>query len=182
MEDTSEPGRPPGARAPMPTGKARIPARAVAGPSRERAFTLIEILIALMILGVLGTIATGSYSRYVERTRVAKAVADIGAMSVTIQRFQDDNRAYPNTLAEINAADKLDPWGRPYNYYNLTTRRGNGTARKDKKLSPLNTDFDLYSSGKDGRSLAPLVTPVSRDDVVRARDGKFIGLASDFDP
>lgn len=165
-----------------PDGSTQSRARAASSPRGERAFSLIEILIALMILGVLVTIAASSYSRYVERTRVAKAVSDIGAIAVTIQRYQDDNRSYPSSLADVRADQLLDPWGRPYNYYNLTTRRGNGTARKDKKLAPLNTDFDLYSSGKDGRSLAPLVTPVSRDDVVRARDGKFIGLASDFDP
>ena len=60
--------------------------------------------------------------------------------------------------------------------------KGNGKARKDKKLAPLNSDYDLYSLGKDGDSKPPLVTPVSRDDIVRARDGQFIGMAKDFDP
>ncbi len=77
---------------------------------------------------------------------------------------------------------KADPWGHPYEYFNLITAKGNGQARKDKKLAPLNTDFDLYSVGPDGQTAASLVNKASRDDTVRARDGGFIGLASDFDP
>ena len=48
--------------------------------------------------------------------------------------------------------------------------------------SPKNSDFDLYSMGKDGASVGPLTAKASRDDVVRASDGRFVGLASDFDP
>jgi len=45
---------------------------------------------------------------------------------------------------------------------------------------PINTDFDLYSMGPDGRSAPPLTAKHSRDDIVRANDGAFIGLASDY--
>jgi general secretion pathway protein G len=76
----------------------------------------------------------------------------------------------------------LDPWGRPYRYLDLTKPQSIGGARKDKRLNPLNTDFDLYSVGKDGETLPPLPPKVSQDDVVRARDGRFIGLGKDFDP
>ena len=78
--------------------------------------------------------------------------------------------------------DKLDPWNRPYAYTNLASAAGKGSARKDKKLNPLNSDFDLYSLGKDGESKLPLSPKVSEDDVIRARDGRFVGLAKDFDP
>jgi general secretion pathway protein G len=53
-------------------------------------------------------------------------------------------------------------------------------ARKDRFLVPINTDFDLYSMGKDGKSVAALTAAASRDDVVRAANGAFIGLASRF--
>ncbi|MBW2244968.1 MAG: prepilin-type cleavage/methylation domain-containing protein, partial [Deltaproteobacteria bacterium] len=53
-------------------------------------------------------------------------------------------------------------------------------ARKDRFLVPINTSFDLYSMGKDGQTRAPLNPPVSRDDVVRANDGSFIGLAERY--
>ena len=52
--------------------------------------------------------------------------------------------------------------------------------RKDHNLHPLNTEFDLYSVGKDGSSSAPLTAANSLDDIVWARDGSFVGRAKDF--
>ena len=45
---------------------------------------------------------------------------------------------------------------------------------------PINSDYDLYSVGPDGDSSPQLHNAVSRDDVIRARDGAFVGLAEDF--
>jgi general secretion pathway protein G len=151
-------------------------------PRHARGFTLVEILIVLAIVVILAGIAVSAYGRYRDKLRVSQAVSDIGAIATAIRLRAEDTREFPGSLAEIGLGGKLDPWGRPYQYLNLETKKGNGMARKDKKLAPLNSDFDLYSMGKDGQSLAPLVPPVSRDDVVRARDGSFIGLAADFDP
>jgi general secretion pathway protein G len=53
-------------------------------------------------------------------------------------------------------------------------------VRRDKNLVPINTDFDLYSVGKDGVTVSPLTAAQSRDDVVRANDGTFIGLGEDY--
>lgn len=149
---------------------------------RAAGFTLVEILIVLAIVAILASIAQGAYSRYREKSRVTQAVTDIGAIAVAIKMYEIEERQLPPNLAAVRAGDRLDPWGRPYQYFDLGAQKGNGMARKDKKLAPLNSDFDLYSLGKDGQTKPPLVTPVSRDDVVRARDGKFIGLAQDFDP
>jgi len=55
-----------------------------------------------------------------------------------------------------------------------------GQARKDHFLVPLNSDYDLYSVGKDGESRAPLSAPQSADDVIRANDGAYIGLAANY--
>ncbi len=55
-----------------------------------------------------------------------------------------------------------------------------GQVRKDRFLVPINSDYDLYSRGKDGRSVPPLTAQQSRDDIIRANDGGFIGLASEF--
>jgi general secretion pathway protein G len=52
--------------------------------------------------------------------------------------------------------------------------------RKDKNLVPINSEYDLYSVGPDGDSVPPLTAQPSRDDIVMANDGKFIGLASDY--
>lgn len=55
-----------------------------------------------------------------------------------------------------------------------------GEVRKDRFQVPINSDFDLYSSGPDGQSRGPLSAPVSRDDILRANDGAFYGVAEDF--
>jgi general secretion pathway protein G len=55
-----------------------------------------------------------------------------------------------------------------------------GQPRKDRFLVPINTDFDLYSMGRDGESVPALTAAKSRDDVVRAANGSYIGLASRF--
>lgn len=148
----------------------------------ERAFTLIEILIALAILTVLAFIALPAYENYRDRIRVAQAVTDIGFLQSQIKQFIDDNRAPPDDLAQIGQGGMLDPWGSPYQYLNLETAKGNGKARKNRNLVPINSDYDLYSMGKDGASVGPLTAKASRDDIVRANDGRFIGLAKEYDP
>lgn len=55
-----------------------------------------------------------------------------------------------------------------------------GKPRKDRFLHPINSDYDLYSMGKDGESVEPLTAKKSLDDVIRANDGSFVGLAADF--
>lgn len=147
-----------------------------------KGFTFIEMLIVLMILGIVIAVSIPSYDRYIERARVVEAVADIGTMSAKIKQREMASGVLPDGLADVGYAGKRDPWGMPYEYVNLYNAKGNGTARKDKKLAPLNSDFDLYSIGRDGATAASLGNKASRDDVVRARDGGFVGLAEEFDP
>jgi len=45
---------------------------------------------------------------------------------------------------------------------------------------PVNSDFDLYSKGKDKESVAAFTAKMSHDDIVRANNGMFVGLADDF--
>lgn len=137
-------------------------------------------MLAIAILGVLMGIGIAAYDRYAERARVYQAAMDIGAMSVQIKQFETDNGTLPTTLADIGAAGKLDPWKNPYVYTNLSTNGGKGAARKDHKLNPINSDFDLFSMGKDGVFKTQVTHKLSLDDVIRANDGKFIGLAKDF--
>lgn len=146
-------------------------------------FTFTEMLIVLMIFGLVLWIAIPAYDRYIERARVQEAVITLGDMSKGIRRHETSKGALPDSLNEVaDYGTRTDPWGRPYEYVNLRNMKGNGAARKDKKLAPLNSDFDLYSVGPDGLTEAQLGRPTSRDDVVRARDGAFIGTAEDFDP
>ena len=55
-----------------------------------------------------------------------------------------------------------------------------GAARKDGNLVPINTNYDLCSFGKDGKSKAPLRAKDSHDDIIYANDGSYIGPASEF--
>jgi len=145
-------------------------------------FTLIEILLVLVIAGILIAIAVPSYERYLERSRLVETTLDLGTMQKTINDYSLAKGALPDGLGDVGYGAKMDPWGRPYEYLNLRTMKGNGKARKDKSLAPLNSDYDLYSVGRDGLSEAALSNKASRDDVVRARDGRFIGPAEEFDP
>lgn len=86
-------------------------------------------------------------------------------------------------MAEAEADQIRDPWGNPYQYLNLSDpniKGATGKARKDHNLVPINSDFDLYSMGKDGKSVSPLTAAASRDDIVRANNGRFIGPASKY--
>ena len=58
--------------------------------------------------------------------------------------------------------------------------KGKGKGKGLEKDSPLNTDYDLYSMGKDGMSAPALTDDVSKDDIIRADDGVYTGLASAY--
>jgi len=148
----------------------------------HRGLTAIELMLGLVILGVLAVIAHPAYANYRERVRIAQAVIDIKGIESQIKNYALENRALPGTLSDVGRAGMLDPWGNPYQYTNLEAAKGKGSARKNKNLVPINSDFDLYSSGKDGASASALTAKASRDDIVRASDGRFVGLAADYDP
>ena len=138
-------------------------------------------MIALVIAGLLVSIAVPAYDQFVERAKVAKAVGDIGTISIEIGKYQlKNNNALPDNLAELPIEVPLDPWGQPYAYLNIAAGAAIGDLRKDKNLNPLNTDFDLYSIGEDGETSGPLTAKASRDDVVRANNGAYIGLGEDY--
>ena len=52
--------------------------------------------------------------------------------------------------------------------------------RKDRFLVPINTNFDLYSMGPDGKSVPPLTAQASQDDIIWASDGEYIGPAAQY--
>jgi len=149
---------------------------------RVRGFTIVEMMIAVAVGGILATIAFSSYAQYRERTQRLQAASDIGSLQPLISRYALDHNGYPGGLVDIDRAGLNDPWGNPYHYISHDNHRTRGQWRKDHNIVPINSDYDLWSNGKDGQSSAPLTARDSRDDIVRANNGRFIGLASDFDP
>jgi general secretion pathway protein G len=120
-------------------------------------FTLAEILVVLVILGLLAGIVFTRVAGQTERARVQTARAQVAALEEAVRRFEADNGFFPETeqgleaLVEKPAAGRAptnyadggyldrgvpaDPWGNPYKYLAPGAR---------------NRDFDLWSAGPDG--------------------------------
>ncbi len=214
--------------------------------NRSGGFTLIELMLAVAIIGIMSSLAVPNYLGFLEKARVARAVAELNGLAKEVKGYALSTDLYPDSLAQIGRSALLDPWGNPYQYYRINcgaaligrldnlespafgsvgpvlpvsvepppvnahvffaVYEGNhqgliqliqaggppggggggppcggiGGARKDRFLVPINSDFDLYSMGKDGQSVGPLTAQKSHDDVIRANDGGFYGLASNF--
>jgi general secretion pathway protein G len=142
--------------------------------------TLLELMFALCAVSLLLAIAIPSYRSTIERQQVTRAVRDLGQIAQQLERYKTTHSfRLPMDLSEVGSVPK-DPWGRDYLYLNFADDSSKAKVRKDHNLHPLNTAFDLYSVGPDGDSKAPLTASASRDDIIFARDGGFIGRASDF--
>lgn len=151
-------------------------------PKRAGGFGFLELIIVLVIAALLTALAVPAYNGAVGRAKVARAIGEIASLSIEIDRFSvNNNDQLPATLADLPMDIPLDPWGNQYQYLNIRTADpGKGAFRKDGKLNPLNSDFDLFSAGKDGDFAGPLSAKKSRDDIVRANNGAFIGLGEDY--
>ena len=123
---------------------------------RDRGLTLIELMVVVVILALLAVVIVPRVIDRPDQARVAKARADIGALTSALNLYRLDAGAYPTTeqglgalvqrptrppvpanWAEGGYIDRIpnDPWGRPYQY-----------------LSPgVRGAFDLMSYGADGR-------------------------------
>lgn len=145
-------------------------------------FTLLEMMIVSVILGTLAALALPRLNEALHRAQVARAVAEVKMIEVELYDHWSENGTLPDGLAGIGRGTLMDPWGRPYRYLRIAggESKGAGQYRKDRFLVPLNSDFDLYSMGRDGQTQGPLSAAASQDDVVRANDGGFVGLASEY--
>lgn len=147
---------------------------------RGRGFSLAELLVAIATLGTIIGVAVPAYRDYLEKANIAKAVTDVRTLEKGITAYETDTGDFPNSLADIGQGSVPDPWGNPYQYLKISSAKNRGALRKDRFLVPLNSDYDLYSKGRDGKSQAPLTARDSWDDVIRANDGGYVGLASDY--
>ncbi len=143
--------------------------------------TIFELMLVVALISILVASAVPSYIGYIERTESDIAIKQIGTMSLVIDGYAFSNGGtYPASLSDVGLDGYEDPWGNTYKYTNIAQTRNRGKARKDRNLVPINSDYDLYSHGPDGRSVSPLTARHSRDDLVRANNGRFIGVAEDY--
>jgi general secretion pathway protein G len=148
--------------------------------SRRGGFTLIELALAMAAVTILAAIAIPSYQSAINEARNAQAIKDIYHIDNMIKRYHSVHQyQLPPDLASLGAPIPLDPWDNAYVYLNIEAGASKGKVRRDKKLNPLNSDYDLYSIGADGRTALPVTAAFAQDDIVRAGNGSFVGLGSE---
>lgn len=120
--------------------------------SRQHAFTLVELLLVLVILGILAAIVIPKFSGRTEQAKEQAAVTQIATFRTALDAFEVDNGFYPKSLGDLIQAPSdaqnwrgpylqtdqipLDPWGSEYIYQRP------GQHNK--------TSYDLSSSGPPG--------------------------------
>ena len=160
----------------------RLLSPAIAPRQHTRGFTLIELIVALAVLGSLAAIAIPQFSSYRYQAQIAQAISDIRRIDLALRTYKTHNGDWPATLAALGMSDlPTDPWNRAYGYLKIEgDLLALVNARKDVFHVPINSDFDLYSRGRDGSTLSLIVAPESQDDIIRANDGRYVGLASGY--
>lgn len=110
---------------------------------KNSGFTLIEVLVVVVILGILAAIVVPNIMDKPDKAKVTKVKADIRAIESALNMYRLDNHNYPSTDEGLEALvgnylSRLpkDPWSNEYLY-----------------LSPGgHSDIDIYSHGRDGQS------------------------------
>jgi len=108
----------------------------------RRAFSLIEIMIVVVIIGLMAGVVTLATTGYLERAKKERARSDIATYATALDSYYLQKGRFPDTqeglkvlVPDFVKAITADPWGHPYQY-----------------LKPgKNTPYEIISYGADGR-------------------------------
>lgn len=154
---------------------APAPARVSAG------YGLIELLFALAAVASLAGIALPEFVEFKRQAQNAQAIAELQTLNNAVHLYYTEHGRLPDSLAQVGNGSILDPWQQPYRYLKID---GNSSAaqqaKKDLFLIVINSDYDLYSTGRDGRTSQSVSSSVSQDDPFRANDGGYFGLVANY--
>lgn len=143
-------------------------------------FTLIELMLVVAVIATLASISIPLYMDFIYRIEVKEAIVGVLTLEKKILVHQITNEKIPYDLAEVGESNYLDPWGNPYQYFDLSNLPPKVKPRADKNLNPINSDYDLYSMGKDGETAKQINASKGRDDIIRANDGSYVGLGENY--
>lgn len=100
----------------------------------RRGFTLIELMVVIVILGVLGAILIPNLFRSVHEARVGAARTQMAELGKTVEMYALERRRLPDSLAQLTEPSPhnpepylrfipRDPWNQDYEYLVLSRRR-----------------------------------------------------------
>ena len=109
---------------------------------KNRGFTLLELLVVIVIIGLLAGYVAPRYFAQVGKSEVQVARAQIDSLEKALDQYRLEKRRYPTAEEGLDAirpylkkAVPNDPWERPYVY----------------RTPGKNAEFELFSYGRDGK-------------------------------
>ncbi len=89
----------------------------------QKGFSLVELMIVVVIVGILASVAIPAYSDYVLRGKFAEAYSTLGSTRVRLEQFYQDNRNYGSTAAACGVAMPASP---DVKYFTFSCNWGTG--------------------------------------------------------